>query len=32
MVPLGDHRAFDENFSTLSGANIFSIVIDKSEN
>jgi hypothetical protein len=31
MVSFGDHGAFDENFSTLPGSNIFSVVIDKSK-
>lgn len=29
MISVGDHRAFDKNFSTLSGGNILSIVIDQ---
>jgi hypothetical protein len=32
MIPFGNHWPFDEDLSTLSGANILSIVIDKSEN
>lgn len=31
MVSFGDHGAFDKNFSTLPGSNIFSIVVDKSK-